>query len=176
MTDEPKTPLRRPKRARKGCKKSVDDQIAKFMAFESCNTGDFDNDIGDYQINPEMLNEKLEAGYLENRIEAYMLMKGANRDDPKSKKDAYFQEKKSGVALFNSQRCNLDDDLQGNMLSEKCDSVCSLSTRRMMDLSLAELKHEAKHSLAEPKHKPSAFSSNLDNEITVLPRRMNKSN
>ena len=96
-------------------------------------------------------------------------MKGANRDDPKSKKDAYFEENKSGVALFNSQRCNLDDYFHGTMLSEKCDSVCSLSTRRIMDLNLAELKHET-----QPNHKPSAFSSNLDNEITVLPRRMNK--
>ena len=145
------------------------------MAFESCNTGDFDIDIEDCQINPEMLNVKLEAGSLENRIEAYLLMKGANRDDPKSKKDAYFREKKSGVALFNSQRCNLGDDLQGTMLSGKCESISSLSTRRMMNLNLAELKHEAQHSLAEPKHKPSAFSSNLNKEISVLPRRMNKS-
>ena len=139
------------------------------MAFESCNTGDFDIDIGDCQINPEMFNVKFEAGYLENRIEAYLLIKGVNRNDPKSKKDAYFEENKSGVALFNSQRCNLDDDLQGNMLSEKCDSISSLSTRRIMDLNLAELKHEA-----ELNHKPSVYSSNLNNEITVLPRRMNK--
>ena len=130
-----KTPLtvKRPKKPRKACKRSIDDQIADFMAFESGSTGHSDLKLPNQ-------DGKSRTEFLEDRIEAYLSSKSVAPGDPKSKKDEYFLEMKLNVENHTSQQINYEASVQLSQSSPSgCISLCSLSVRRQTGIRLPNI-------------------------------------
>lgn len=141
--EEPRTPLMKPKKSRKASKRSVQDQIAEFMAFESANKEEFVAEFGTEMGIQGIQEESPRAGFQEDRIEEWLSSRGIIKGDPRAKKDDFFQKKKSCVVKITSQKKqSIDSDTQdqeGNFIHcGDCGNESPLSMRRRMMLSLTD--------------------------------------
>ena len=176
MCQMPKTPANKMIKTRKTSKtskRSIQDQIEEFMAFESHSSlymvseTEDSPDLGDLQF------EMLMAASLENRIETWLSNIGVCRDDPKSKKDQFFGEKKLKVAQIIFHNLPKDIDCKDTKSLDQDGNYTSspLSMRRQIAFDLsASLNFSSSLPSTNEKISKSTFF-NHDQAIDVMPRR-----
>ena len=173
MGQMPKTPANKMIKTRKTSKRSIQDQIAEFMAFESYSSVDMVSEMGDSLNLGDLQFEMPMAASLEKRIESWLSNIGVCRDDPKSKKDQFFGVKKLEVAKIIFQNIPKDIDCKDTKSLEHYgnDKSSPLSMRRQIAFDLsASLNFSSSLPSTNEKINKSPFSNNYQ-VIDVMPRR-----
>ena len=170
------------KKTRKGSKiskKSVEDQIAEFMAFETCGSQSPIPLSESNKLDESELGHVIAGNSIEISIEDFLASKGVQRDEPSAKRHDYFQKKKSTISdLTSPQNKQKIPSEQFHFSPDTLDLISSpLSIRRNMTLSISDIPQLSKQtSLQDPKSTPRPFTIDLEQGISIHPRRSPSTN
>ena len=128
------------RKSKKPHKKSDDDYIAEFMAFESCAPCQIDRSLSSSGLtNSSNIGNRV-ATTVEDDIQRWLDKKIICLGDPKEKKEAYFNKLKRLVADETSHKIReYSRNQQFGQLDKPLNQVTfTLSTRRKLNLSIPE--------------------------------------
>ena len=174
MNSESNNRIKKIRKHRLTSKKSIDDQFAEFMAMESCgtqipmslnNSNNLDNGDGE---------KVTSARQIESNIDAWLVERGIERDEPSANKQDYFHIRRLIVSEFTTPKTQKNQSQQIPPSPEAGSLASSpLSKRRKMGLSLSDIPHLSslrnyKNNLA----RPGPFAIHLDQGISAYNRRL----
>ena len=177
MYPEPFTPLRLPKKRKTGKAKTVDDQVAQFLAFEGDDC-DLLSTQGSRKDKWLLIYEDSQEPSIEERVELFLSSKGAFRDSVENLKYEFFNSKKEVISKVMSSSGKSSQEADSPIT--KLDPIdCSrLAFRRLgkgPGLFLSDADLESYETLSKQRAISLQSNSELDLDLTLVQRRLTDS-